>query len=42
MLNVYYLYETWAGLAEDVEEFSEQPLFYDKPFKEGVPISLQL
>ncbi len=35
MLNVYYLYETWAGLADVVEEFSEQPFFHDKPFKEG-------
>jgi len=35
MLNVYYLYETWDGLAEVVEEFSEQPFFHDKPVKEG-------
>jgi hypothetical protein len=35
MLNVYYLYDTWAGLADVVEEFSEQSFFHDKPFKEG-------
>ena len=35
MLNMYYLYETWAGLAEVVQDFSEQPFFHDKPFEEG-------
>lgn len=35
MLNIYYLYDTWVGLAEIAEEYSEQPFFHDKPFKEG-------
>lgn len=35
MLHIYDLYETWAGLASVVEEFSEQPFFHDKAFKEG-------
>lgn len=35
LLNIYYLYDTWAGLAGCVEEYSEQPFFHDKAFNEG-------
>lgn len=35
MLNMYYLYDTWVGLAELAGEYSEQPFWHDKSFKEG-------
>jgi hypothetical protein len=35
MLNMYYLYDTWAGLAELAGEYSEQSFWHDKPSKEG-------